>query len=91
MSVGNVHALLTSLKSRLDSSDQRKAAVEESVRELDELLLKHYLVNASDVRFCPDQECRFAGIVQIDGVSERIECSEALQCTKCSRQWRDGL
>ena len=61
------------------------------MEELDELLLKHYLINCTDVRFCPNAKCEYAGYVQIDEDTRRIECREALSCEMCDTQWRDPL
>ena len=61
------------------------------MQELDELQLRHFLINCKDVRFCPNAKCGYAGHVEINEDTQRIECSEALTCEKCGIKWRDPL
>ena len=76
-----------------DSSDidGDQQMVKEWVRTLDDLLLQHYLIHSKDVRTCPNKDCSYAGLVEIDPDTERIECSNPLQCEKCDTKWKDPL
>jgi len=51
---------------------------------LEKLMLKHYLVNASDVRSCPKKDCTYSGFI-MEGY-----CSEEIQCRKCKTKWTDA-
>ena len=53
--------------------------------------LKHYLIREEDVRSCPNEGCTYAGFVNIDPASERIECASPFECAKCDRAWVDPL
>ena len=75
---------------RIDDIAERKQ-LQEQVLFLNELQLKHYLINGGDVVHCPNSECGYAGVVTIDEQSERIECSAPFVCSKCDTEWRDPL
>jgi len=49
------------------------------------------MITSPDVRSCPNSECDYMGIVQIDPITEQIECTEPFTCDKCDQQWRDPL
>ena len=40
--------------------------------EVQDLLCKNYLINAPDVRSCPNSKCGFMGIVLIDDMTDQI-------------------
>lgn len=74
-----------------DAKDNFDQHINEQISELNGLLLKHYVIHTTDVRICPNSECGFAGMIPLDPDSERIECSEPLECQKCGTKWRDPL
>ena len=53
--------------------------------------MRHYLINTVDIRICPNDKCGYAGIVDINANTERIECTQPLACSKCETTWRDPL
>lgn len=59
--------------------------------ELASLLMQHYVIHCDDVRVCPNASCGYAGIVPLNPDSQRIECSEPLECLQCGTAWRDPL
>jgi len=61
------------------------------IQILTELLLNHNLIHSKDVRQCPEENCGFAGIVDINSLSDRIECFEPFSCSKCGKEWKDPL
>lgn len=63
----------------------------ERAHELSNISLRHYLVNNTDVRSCPRQECGYAGLVEVDRDTEIIECTTSLECLKCGAKWMDPL
>ena len=60
--------------------DDEEATLKQWTDELCDLQLNHYLIHKSDVRKCPNSECAYAGTVEIDTATERIECLQPLQC-----------
>ena len=53
------------------------------VDTFDQVVVKHYLQHAEDVRKCPKSDCSYSGFIQ-EGF-----CKEQLQCKKCKTQWSD--
>ena len=42
--------------------------------------MRHYLINSDEVRYCPNAECGYAGVIHIDPDTDRIECNMPLEC-----------
>ena len=59
--------------------------------ELTAIQLRHYLINNEDVRLCPRENCGYAGLVDIDIDTDRIECISQLECAKCGIKWYDPM
>lgn len=71
--------------------EEEKKQLDEWISEISGLLLKHYIINDSNVRTCPNSACGYAGSVDIDEFTGRIECVTPLQCLKCETTWMDPL
>ena len=53
--------------------------------------MRHYLINNDEVRHCPNAQCDYAGLVEIDYYTGRIECETPLECPECETTWKDPL
>ena len=68
---------------------KKRTIIKAQIKVLDKMLLKHCLINSKDVRACPNVECDYAGLVDINSQSGRIECGDMLVCQKCETAWMD--
>ena len=53
--------------------------------------MQHYVIHGEDVRACPNEKCGYAGIVQLNPDSQRIDCADPLECEKCGTKWKDPM
>ena len=66
------HSLLSSAQTEHDQEDEK---LSQYINDLNELQFKHYLAHCEDVRKCPKVECGYAGTVEINKDTDRIECT----------------
>ena len=75
----------------MDANQTELIEQKELVETLDGLLVRHALIHDTEVRFCPNKACQYAGTVCVDSESETIECTRPFECEKCGTRWRDPL
>lgn len=62
------------------------------MNKLNDAALNHYLVQATDVRKCPNSDCSYSGIVVFsNNENDFIDCCDEFVCEKCNTRWRDPL
>ena len=55
--------------------------------KLNDALLERYIVRKPDIRTCPKQNCKYAGVIDLNPGG----CYENLTCQLCNHQWKDPL
>ncbi len=53
------------------------------LKEICELAIDHYANNCTDIRKCPNQNCKHFGIIPVGS------CADSLECEGCGHRWRD--
>ena len=48
------------------SDEIQRNIIDAEIQEVNNLLLKHYLINQVDIRGCPNQNCNYSGFVMLD-------------------------